>query len=145
MLNNMPIEFQIITPERVVFSDKIDQVTLNTKDGEITVLPHHAPLVTTLKPGELICKKGEIVYPMAVSGGFAEIRPDNTVIILADTAEKAEEIDVTRAEEAKERALKTMQESRQLDHAEFAALQATLDRAMMRLKVGNKYRKIRGN
>jgi F-type H+-transporting ATPase subunit epsilon len=145
MLNNMSIKFQIITPERVVFSDEIDQVTLNTNDGEITVLPHHAPLVTTLKPGELICKKGELEYPMAVSGGFAEIRPDNTVIILADTAEKAEEIDVTRAEEAKERALKTMQESRQLDHAEFAALQATLDRAMMRLKVGNKYRKIRGN
>lgn len=141
----MPIKFQIITPERVVFSDEIDQVTLNTRDGEITVLPHHAPLVTALNPGELICKKGESEYPMAVSGGFAEIRPDNTVIILADTAEKAEEIDVTRAEEAKERALKTMQESRQLDHAEFAALQATLDRAMLRLKVGNKYRKIRGN
>lgn len=145
MLNSMPIKFQIITPERVVFSDEIDQVTLNTRDGEITVLPHHAPLVTALNPGELICKKGESEYPMAVSGGFAEIRPDNTVIILADTAEKAEEIDVTRAEEAKERALKTMQESRQLDHAEFAALQATLDRAMLRLKVGNKYRKIRGN
>lgn len=141
----MAIKFQIITPERVVFSDEIDQVTLNTRDGEITVLPHHAPLVTSLKPGELICKKGESAYPVAVSGGFAEIKAGDTVIILADTAEKAEEIDVTRAEAAKERALKTMRESRQLDHAEFAALQATLDRAMLRLKVGNKYRKIRGN
>ena len=139
----MAIKFQIITPERVVFADDIDQVTLNTKDGEITVLPHHAALVTTLKPGEMICKKGETVYPMAVTGGFAEIRPDNTVVILADTAEKAEEIDVARAEAARERASKTMQEERKLDSAEYAALQATLDRALIRLKVGNKYRKIK--
>ena len=139
----MAIKFQIITPERVVFADDIDQVTLNTKDGEITVLPHHSSLVTTLKPGEMICKKGDIFYPMAVSGGFAEIRPDNTVIILADTAEKAEGIDIARAEAARERALKTMQEERKLDSAEYAALQATLDRALIRLKVGNRYRKIR--
>lgn len=141
----MEIKLQIITPERVVFSDEIDQVTLNTKDGEITVLPHHAALVTSLKPGEMICKKGDEIYPMAVSGGFAEIKPDNTVIILADTAEKAEEIDLARAEAAIEKARKTMSEERQLDSAEFATLQASLDRALIRQKVGNKYRKIRGD
>lgn len=141
----MAIKLQIITPERVVFSDEIDQVTLNTKDGEITVLPHHAALVTSLKPGEMICKKGDEIYPMAVSGGFAEIKPDNTVIILADTAEKAEEIDLARAEAAIEKARKTMSEERQLDSAEFATLQASLDRALIRQKVGNKYRKIRGD
>lgn len=139
----MAIKFQIITPERVVFSDEIDQVTMNTQDGEITVLPHHIPLVTVLKPGELICKKGGHEYPMAVTGGFAEIRPDNSVIILADAAEKAEEIDITEAEAARERAMKTMQEERRLDSAEYATLQATLEKALLRLKVGNKYRKIK--
>lgn len=139
----MPLKFQIITPERVVFSDEIDQVTMNTQDGEITVLPNHIPLVTVLKPGELICKKSGQEYPMAVTGGFAEIRPDNSVIILADAAERAEEIDVAEAEAARERALKTMQEERKLDSAEYATLQATLEKALLRLKVGNKYRKIK--
>jgi len=78
-----------------------------------------------------------------VTGGFAEIRPDNSVIILADTAERAEEIDVARAEEARQRAEKLMKEERTMDSQEYAALQATLDRAMIRLKVGNKYRKIK--
>ncbi|MDD2757864.1 MAG: F0F1 ATP synthase subunit epsilon [Patescibacteria group bacterium] len=139
----MALKFQIITPERVVFSDEIDQVTMNTQDGEITVLPHHIPLVSVLKPGELICKKNSEEYPLAVTGGFVEVRPDSSVIILADTAEKAEEIDIARAEEARERALKTMREERKLDSAEYAALQATLDRALIRLKVGNKYRKLK--
>lgn len=139
----MPIKFQIITPERVVFSDEIDQVTMNTQDGEITVLPHHIPLVSVLKPGELICKKNGQEYPMAVTGGFAEVRSDNSIIILADAAERAEEIDIAGAEAARERALEAMKEERKLDSSEFATLQATLDRALLRLKVGNKYRKIR--
>lgn len=139
----MFLKFQIITPEKIVFQDEIDQVTLNTADGEITVLPNHVPLVTLLKPGEMICKKNNIEYPHAVTGGFAEIRSDNSVIILADTAEKAEEIDVARAEEARQRAEKLMKEERTMDSQEYAALQATLDRAMIRLKVGNKYRKIK--
>lgn len=139
----MPLKFQIITPERIVFQDEVDQVTLNTADGEITVLPNHVPLVTLLKPGEMICKKNNIEYPHAVSGGFAEIRPDNSVVILADTAERAEEIDITRAEEAKQRAEKLMKEERVLDSQEYAALQATLEKALIRVRVGNKYRKIK--
>jgi F-type H+-transporting ATPase subunit epsilon len=137
------IKFQIITPERVVFTDEIDQITAMTKDGEITVLPGHIPIITVLQPGELRCKKGADEFPMAVSGGFLEVRPDSSVVVLADTAERVEEIDVARAEAAKERALKTMQEERQLDSAEYATLQATLEKALTRLKIGNKYRKIR--
>lgn len=137
------IKFQIITPERVVFTDEIDQITAMTKDGEITVLPGHLPIITVLQPGELKCKKGAEEFPMAVSGGFLEVRPDNSVIVLADTAERVEEIDIARAEAAKERALKTMQEERKLDSAEYATLQATLEKALTRLKVGNKYRKIK--
>jgi F-type H+-transporting ATPase subunit epsilon len=137
------IKFQIITPERVVYTDEIDQITVNTEDGEITVLPNHIPLVSILKPGELVIKKSDEEKNLAVSGGFLEVRDDNQIIILADTAEKAEEIDIARAQEAVKRAEKTMQEKRHEADVDFVALQSSLDRALVRLKVGNKYRKIR--
>lgn len=136
------ISFKIITPEKVVFEDSIDQVTMMTREGEITVLPRHIPLVTILQPGELRCKKGSEEYSLAVSGGFVEVRPDNSVIVLADTAERAEEIDVTRAEEAHQRALKLMSEARDKEEVDYAALQAKLEKEFARLRVGNKYRKL---
>lgn len=138
------ISFKIITPERVVFEDSIDQVTMMTQAGEITVLPNHIPLVTVLQPGELRCKKGEEEYALAVSGGFCEVRPDNSLVVLADTAEHAEEIDLTRAEEAKARAEKLMQEAIGREDVDFAAVQASLEKSLTRLKVGNKYRKLPG-
>jgi len=136
------INFKIITPERVVFEDAIDQVTMMTRDGEITVLPNHIPLVTILQPGELCCKKGSEEYSLASSGGFVEVRPDNSVIVLADTAERAEEIDITRAEEAHQKALKLMGEARDKEEVDYAALQAKLEKEFARLRVGNKYRKL---
>jgi F-type H+-transporting ATPase subunit epsilon len=140
----MHIKFQIITPERVVFTDEIDQVSVTTKDGEITILPNHLPIISVLETGELKCKKGNKEYSMAVSGGFVEVKSDNSVIILADVAEKAEEINIEEAEQARQKALKTMKEQRTMDSVEYAALQATLGKALTRLKVGNKYKKIRG-
>lgn len=136
------ISFKIITPERVVFEDTIDQVTMMTKAGEITVLPDHIPLVTVLQPGELRCKKGEEEYAMAVSGGFCEVRPDNSLVVLADTAERAEEIDLTRAEQAKANAEKLMKEARSQEGVDYTALQVLLEKSLTRLKVGNKYRKL---
>jgi F-type H+-transporting ATPase subunit epsilon len=136
------MKFQIITPERVVFSDEVDQVSLMTTTGEITILPHHIPLVTVLKPGELRYKKDNEEQAIAVSGGFAEVKRDSSLTILADTAERATEIDLTRAEAARDRALKTMQEGIHADHAQFALLQASLEKALNRLKVGNKYRRL---
>ena len=136
------IKFKIITPERVVFSDEIDQVTMMTREGEITVLSDHIPLITVLQPGELRCKKGSEEYFMAVSGGFCEIRPDNSVVVLADTAERAEEIDITRAEAAKERAEKLMKEARSQEGVDYAGLQAMIEKSLTRLRVGNKYRKL---
>lgn len=136
------MKFQIITPERVVFSDEIDQLSMMTRDGEITVLPHHIPLITLLQPGELRYKKNGEEFFIAVSGGFAEVRSDNSLIILADTAEYAHEIDISRAEAARERALKLMQETRHKEDVDYAALQTQLEKALNRLRVGNKYRKI---
>lgn len=134
------ILFKIITPERVVFSDEVEQVSMMTRSGEITVLPHHIPLVTILQPGELRYKKnGEELF-LAVSGGFAEVRPDNTIVVLADTAEHAHEIDVERAKAAHDRAVKMMEEHR--DNVDYTALQVNLERALVRLKVGNKWKKL---
>ncbi len=97
------MKFQIITPERVVFSDEIDQISLLTEDGEITVMQHHIPLVTNLMPGELRYKKNNEEVTLAVSGGFGVVRDDGSVVVLADTAEHAHEIDLSRAEEARAR------------------------------------------
>ncbi len=138
----MKIKFQIITPERVVFSEDVDQVTMMTATGEITVLPRHIPLVTVLRPGELRYKQNGEEKTIAVSGGFAEVKPDNSLVILADTAEHAAEIDITRAEEAKTRAEKLMQEVRSKEDVDYVSLQAAMERALTRLKVAQKYKKL---
>jgi len=136
------IKFQIITPERVVFSEDVDQVSVMTAMGEITVLPHHLPLITVLKPGELRYKQNGEEKVIAVSGGFAEVKSDNSLVILADTAEHAEEIDIARAEAARTRAEKLMQEVRTKEDVDYVSLQASLEKALNRLKIGSKYRKI---
>ena len=137
------LHFKIITPERVVFEDEIDQISMMTPNGEITVLPHHIPLVTLLSPGELHYKKNNEDKDLAVSGGFAEVRDNNSVVILADTAEHAHEINVERAETARARAAQLMAEARGKDDVDFAALQIQLEKALLRLKVGNRYRKLK--
>ena len=136
------LNFQIATPERVVYKEKAEKVTLPTELGQITILPGHVPLVANLVPGELqIHKNGEVV-PYAVSGGFVEVRPGNNVIVLADAAEHAEEIDVKRAEEAKRRARALLEGARQ-DEVKFAEAAAALERSLARLRVARKkkYRK----
>jgi len=99
----MPLHLEIVTSERTVFSGDVDMVTIPGSGGVMGVLPHHAPVLSTLKPGELRVKIGEEVYEFAIGGGFVDIH-DNRVIILADSAERADEIDVARAEAARARA-----------------------------------------
>lgn len=137
------MQFQIITPERVVSSEEIEQVSVPTLDGEITVLPHHIPLVSVLKPGELKYKKNDEEFSLAISGGFLEIREGGNVVVLADTAEHAHEIDVKRAEEARDRAAKLMSETRHKEHVDFESIETQLEKELVRLHVGNKYRKLR--
>lgn len=137
------MKFQIVTPERTMFSDEIDQVSLMTENGEITILPHHIPLVTKLKPGEVRYKKQGRESAIAVSGGFGVVRDDGTVAILADNAEHAHEIDLARAEEARARAAKLMEETRNKEDVDYAALAVKLEKELNRLRVGNKYRKLK--
>jgi F-type H+-transporting ATPase subunit epsilon len=128
----MPIHLEIVTAERVVLSDDVDQINAPTKDGRVGILPRHAPLLTILDIGELTIIKDGASTPFAVSGGFMEVLP-NRVTILADTAERADEIDEARAEEARRRAEEQIAQ-RQSDH-DIALAEAELRRALIRLKV----------
>jgi len=137
----LTIRLDIVTAERAVFSEDVDMVIAPGVEGQLGILPHHAPLMTTLQPGELIVKKGGDEFSLAVSGGFLEVRPDR-VIILADTAERAEEIDIAQAEEAKRRAQALLAE-RYVPEVDAARAEAALRRSMIRLKVAERRRKRR--
>ncbi len=132
------IKFELTTPERMVFKEEIDQVTLPTREGEITVLPHHIPLVAVLVPGMATLVKNGTEQYVAVSGGFIEVQPGSRVIVLADTAERAEELDIKKIEEARERARVLLEEKRHVDTESFAAAAAALERELARLKVARK-------
>src|SRR5690606_34180000 len=100
----MPLTLQIITPERVVFEEgNVDSLTVPGAEGELTILPQHAALMTALKPGPVVMRRGGEEIDLALSGGFMEVR-DDKIILLADTAERSDEIDQARAEEARRRA-----------------------------------------
>jgi F-type H+-transporting ATPase subunit epsilon len=137
------IKFKIVTPEKTVFEEKIDQLTLPTQEGEITVLPNHIPLIAVLQAGELVVKYGGEEIAMAVSGGMVEVRR-NEITILADTAERAEEIDIARAEVAKQKAEKLKDEKIRMDETEFATAAAIFEKNLARIKVARKHLTRRG-
>jgi len=126
------IKLDVVSAERVVFSEDVDVVVAPGVEGQLGILPHHAPLMTMLQPGEILIRKGEADFCIAVSGGFLEVRPDR-IIILADAAERAEDIDVSRAEEAKRRAEERLGE-RQATGIDAARVETALRRALIRLK-----------
>jgi F-type H+-transporting ATPase subunit epsilon len=97
------LELEIVTPDKLLVRERVEQVQIPGKTGELGILPGHAPLITTLTIGEISYRQGTNTHCLAVAWGFAEVLPDK-VTILADTAERAEEIDVKRAQEAKARA-----------------------------------------
>jgi len=132
------LKLDIVTAERVVYSDEADVVVAPGIDGQLGILPHHAPLMTTLQPGELRVRKGGEEFSLAISGGFLEVRPDR-VIILADAAERAEEIDVSRAEEAKRRAEELLKQP--TPEVDAAQADAAMRRALARLQVVEQRRK----
>lgn len=134
------IKLDIVTAERVVFSEDVDVLLAPGVEGQLGVLPHHAPLMTILEPGELMVRKGGEEFFMAVSGGFLEVRPDR-IIILADTAERAEEIDIARAEEAKQRAKQRLEAG--VPDVDRARAEAALRRALVRLGAVERIRRRR--
>lgn len=140
----MKLRFELTTPERIVLKDEFDSATIPTLDGEITVLPGHIPLVSSLAPGMITVRKDGDESYLAVSGGFIEVQPGSAVIILADTAERADELDLQKVEEARERARSLLLEKRQIDDVSSAAAVAALERELARIKVIHKRRTRRG-
>jgi F-type H+-transporting ATPase subunit epsilon len=129
---------EIVTAESMIFSDDVSAVIAWGVEGQLGILPHHAPLMTMLQPGDILIRKDKEEEYLAISGGFLEVRPDK-VIVLADACERAEEIDITRAEEAKRRAQETMKAAPL--SVDAAAAEAALRRSLARLKVAEKRRR----
>ncbi len=135
------LKIDIVTAERVVYSAEADVVIAPGVEGQLGILPHHAPLMTILQAGELVVRKGGEEESLAISGGFLEVRPDR-VIVLADQAERAEEIDIARAEEARKRAEQRLAD-RHAPGLDAARAEAALRRAIVRLTVVEKIQKRR--
>jgi F-type H+-transporting ATPase subunit epsilon len=129
------VRLEVVTPERLLLSEEVDMVSAPGALGEFGVLPLHTPLLTTLDIGEVVYRKGEKTHKLALSWGYAEVGPEK-VTILAEVAEKAEEIDSKRAEAAEERALKRLFE--QQGPVDIERARVALERARMRLRVARK-------
>ena len=133
----MKINLQIITPEKIAYKDKADQITLPTGDGEITIMANHIPLISTMKHGELIIKNDGKEIPMAVCNGFVEVRK-NCIIIMTDIAERVEEIDEQLAKEAKEKAQNLLKEKDRMSDVAFADATALLEKSLARIRVARR-------
>jgi len=132
----MPILLEIVTPERLAYSDEVDAVVLPGSEGELGVLPHHAPLVSTLGVGELRFRKGGIEESFAIVGGFVQVRPDK-VVVMAETADLASEIDLETAQEARREAERAL-ESGYHEGADLSAARAALQQALLRIRVAER-------
>ena len=134
------LNLKLITPARTVLQEEVEEVVANTRDGQITVLAHHTPLVTILKPGALIVRANGAERPLAVAGGVLEMF-NNTLVILADTAEHAEEIDLERAEKRARELVEQLKEKSKLDITTYSALSYMLERDRARIEVFRRWRK----
>lgn len=143
MADKKTIKFEIVTPERTVLSKEIVQVTVPTQDGEITILPEHIPLVSILQPGVLeirtLDQETEII---AVSGGFIEVLRDK-VVVLADTAERGEELDEERITNAKTKAEKAKAEAMNHEEYDLSAVSVRLEVVLARERALHKWRKLK--
>jgi len=135
----MPLLLEIVTPERQVFSDEVDSVVCPGIEGELGVLPHHAPLLTTLGFGELRIRKGGSEEFFAIAGGFLQVRPDK-VVVMAETADMASEIDLEKAMDARREAEQQLSEGFE-EPADLARARAALQRALLRIRVAERHRR----
>ena len=128
------IKLEVVTPERLLVSEDVDEIIAPGYEGEFGVLPEHTQYLAILAIGILRYRKGSDVRKMAVGGGFAEVMPDR-VVVMADVAERAEEIDLERARRAKERAEAALKEL-SLDDESYHKAYSALQRAMVRMSAG---------
>ncbi len=128
------LRLDIVTPHGLVLSEDVDEITATGTEGEFGVLPSHVPFITTLKIGMLIFKKGTEIGYVFINSGYAEVSPDK-VVILADSAERAEDIDVERALAAKKRAEERIAQAEKYD---FGRATAAITRASIRIQIAEK-------
>jgi F-type H+-transporting ATPase subunit epsilon len=127
---------EIVTPERLAYSDTVDAVVLPGSEGEMGVLPHHAPLLATLGIGELRIRKGGAEEAFAIVGGFVQVRPDK-VVVMAETADMASEIDLEKAQEARREAERAL-ESGFHEGADLSIARAQLQQALLRIRLAER-------
>jgi F-type H+-transporting ATPase subunit epsilon len=133
----MPLLLEIVTPERLAYSDTVDAVNLPGIEGELGVLPHHAPLVSMLGVGELRIRKGGAEESFAIVGGFLQVRPDR-VVVMAETADLASDIDLEKAQEARREAERTLEGAASTDAVDLASARAQLQQALLRIRVAER-------
>lgn len=133
----MPLLLEIVTPERLAYSDTVDAVNLPGIEGELGVLPHHAPLVSMLGVGELRIRKGGAEESFAIVGGFLQVRPDK-VVVMAETADLASEIDLEKAQQARREAEQALEGGARTDAVDLAAARASLQQALLRIRVAER-------
>src|SRR5512143_1424895 len=136
----MPIRCEIVSQDRTVFQGDVDMVVLPGAGGELGVLPHHAPVLTTLKYGVVKVRRAGVEHIFAVAGGVAEVQPD-LVTVLADAAENVEEIDIQRAQFARKRAEEALAKGATQAPDALLNVEAALRRSNLRLDVVRRYRK----
>jgi F-type H+-transporting ATPase subunit epsilon len=132
----VPLQLEIVTPEKLAYQDEVDSVVLPGSEGELGVLPHHAPLVSTLGAGELRLRKGGQEESFAIVGGFLQVLPDK-VVVMAETADMASEIDLEKAQEARRTAEQAL-EGGFVEGADLAAARASLQSALIRIRVAER-------
>jgi F-type H+-transporting ATPase subunit epsilon len=135
----MTIRCEIVSQDRTVFQGDADIVVLPGVEGEMGILPHHAPLLTALKFGVIKVRSGKAEQVFSVAGGVAEVQPD-LVTVLADAAENVEEIDIARAEAARRRAEEMLAQGLPPDSDAYLNMEAALRRSNLRLNVAKRYR-----
>ncbi len=133
------LKLKIVTPERIVLEEEVEQVTLPTTEGEITILPEHIPLIATLKSGDIVAMVNGEYIPMAVVGGFIEVK-DDTVAVLADFAEHVSELSDETIEKAKTKATELQKAKENGEVVDFEHFEAELERSLNRVKVADKWR-----
>ncbi|MDE2399831.1 MAG: ATP synthase F1 subunit epsilon [Patescibacteria group bacterium] len=138
------LKLKIITPEKLILEEMVDQVSLPTTEGEITILPDHIPLISGLASGDVVAVTGGEYVPMAVVGGFIEVKKGDTgiteVAILADFAEHLSEISDEKIAQAKNKAEEMRKAMENKEHVDFEHFEAELERSLTRVKIADKWR-----
>ncbi|HEY5588084.1 MAG TPA: ATP synthase F1 subunit epsilon [Candidatus Paceibacterota bacterium] len=137
------LKLKIVTPEKLILEELVEQVTIPTTEGEITILPDHVPLIATIASGDIVAVSNDEQIPMAVVGGFVETKKEDdltTVTILADFAEHVSNISDSEIEKAKARAEQLRKQAENNEIVDFEHFETELERSLNKIKIADKWR-----